>query len=328
MKSHYLHAHKIQDITSKTIRANSRLFEKHKTDNLQEACLLEILSQQNIDNQYTTTVPAIKNELQTEKSKDQHNSELQTYDGVVALSKPTSSSVEDQGQNTNVSVNHNSIKLENSGDVASTNKRKEEACGMISSTADTANVQQQRRVTPKIRNKPNKPAVETVIIVDQQSTQLGDVVVKSEDRLFAFQTFQISELDDGGGGDPIKLECTDNNTSPFLTTAINAQPVNDDDTQAKKCIKIFHCDICPKSYSQKSKLKFHIKSRHTEGGIGIDKRKMCEICGKTYGENSALQKHLKYTHSDDRPFSCEVCGRSFKDSNGLKVSMKCELALL
>lgn len=50
LKSHYLHAHKIKDITSKTIRLNARLFEKYKTEDLPEAGLLEILSQQVVGN--------------------------------------------------------------------------------------------------------------------------------------------------------------------------------------------------------------------------------------------------------------------------------------
>ncbi|XP_037025536.1 oocyte zinc finger protein XlCOF6-like [Bradysia coprophila] len=313
MKSHYLHAHKIKDITSKTIRANARLFEKYKTEDLPESGLLEILSQQvmqNLANQYAANNNAIKEELTTEKL----NSGRQEYVGNL-MKEPTTSSVE-RNEQTNV-VSDNAIKLESSCDIefVSSDVRnntfhvKEEACDAIASAADAAKIQKESQVTPKNRHNPKKPAVETVIIGDLQSTEIEDVVVKSEDR---FYVFQISELEDGAAcSDPIKSECTDN------TAPTNGQTPNDSPVQ--KSNKTFHCDICPKSYSQKSKLKFHIKSMHTVEGIGIDKRKMCEICGKTYGENSALQKHLKFTHSNIRPFSCEICGRSFKDSNGLKV---------
>lgn len=298
MKSHYLHAHKIKDITSKTIRANARLFEKYKTDSLPEAGLLEILSQQvmqNLANQYAVNVPTIKQEVVTEKS--------------------TSVLKEDRGKG-NIS---NAIKLENSSDRefhssdVSSNSVKEEARDTGTSVEDTTKIQNDGRVTlkkPSTRpKKPKKPAVETVIVGDPPSTQLEDVVVKSEDRLFEYQ---ISELEDGAtSSDP-----TDSTTSPPSSSARTVT-----DPQVQKCNKNFHCDICPKSYSQKSKLKVHIKRVHTVDGISADKRKMCEICGKTYGENSALQKHIKFTHSNIRPFSCEICGRAFKDSNGLKVGI-------
>lgn len=68
---------------------------------------------------------------------------------------------------------------------------------------------------------------------------------------------------------------------------------------------VYECDICKKRYRLLSKLRLHIRMRHT-----TEHRCACEICGKILGNSSTLKYHMK-THSEERPFECSTCGKRF-----------------
>lgn len=172
-------------------------------------------------------------------------------------------------------------------------------------------------------SKKKKRDIEKVFFDEQQSTDVDikDAIVKEEEIWF-----QIIDVKDSASCrdafdktvSVAPLGCTDNIT-PSSASPLELHERASTAKKPENGNNKLMCDICPRSFRHKAKLKAHMKS-HT--AAGKEKDKMCEICGRTYAQNSALQKHLKFTHSNYRPFACEICGRAFKDSNGLKVHIR------
>lgn len=353
MKSHYLHAHKIKDITSKTIRANARLFQKYKTENLPEAGLLEILSQQvmqNLDRQQTdanvSTIKqesAINQEVTRKKLLNQFAEQL--HERIITepissvVNKEQSSNVIDRLDMANsvtlaecpvikvenpFDFSHEQTTSNNNSNPVDIQDRKlhikEEECDL--SPATPSGKSKLKKENQKIRNE-NQPVrqkpqqdIEKVFVDEEQSAELE---IKDE----VVDEFQITELEDRVNSCTtykrvtVKLSrCTSDSPSSSAKSNVRAPS---EKTQKRESNDTFKCDICPSSFRQKMKLKIHMKSHAVT--TANDKKKMCEICGKTYTQNSALKKHLQFTHSNFRPFPCKICSRAFKDSNGLKVSL-------
>lgn len=352
LKSHYLHAHKIKDITSKTIRANARLFQKYKTENLPEAGLLEILSQQvmeNLEKQRTDVgVSVVKQEPRISVvASEKLLSRLATEPASPIVDKQQSCNVISDGLDVMSGVKV--IKAEKSFDFPQerapsssdsipfdvhdkTLHIKEEVCD--SSTVNNEVIPMEetklKKENKKIRRTSQRTVakatfqqhIEKVFVDDGQAAELGgkDEVVKQEHRV---DEFQITHFNDGVKACDmfrktltVKLSrCTADSQSSSAKLNVCDATVP---AQQRVASNTFKCDICPSLFKQKIKLKVHMKSHVVTAPN--DKRKMCEICGKTYTQNSALKKHLQFTHSNYRPFPCKICGRAFKDSNGLKVS--------
>ncbi|KAL3311771.1 hypothetical protein Ciccas_009644 [Cichlidogyrus casuarinus] len=83
--------------------------------------------------------------------------------------------------------------------------------------------------------------------------------------------------------------------------------------QATLQSKIFKCTLCPKTYSQASALKMHVRT-HTLPC-------KCQHCGKSFSRKWLLKGHER-THTGERPYDCPTCGRSFADRSNLRAHMQ------
>ncbi|XP_015237170.1 PREDICTED: zinc finger protein 121-like [Cyprinodon variegatus] len=79
--------------------------------------------------------------------------------------------------------------------------------------------------------------------------------------------------------------------------------------------KSFQCDICGRSYMNKSTMKRHYRS-HTG-----EKHFTCTTCGKSFSQNCDLNSHIR-THTGERPFPCKTCGKSFSKVHNLKAHIR------
>ena len=65
------------------------------------------------------------------------------------------------------------------------------------------------------------------------------------------------------------------------------------------------CQICGKSFTQKSSVITHIQTHMGK------KPYNCEVCGKSFSRNSDLAKHIRI-HTGEKPYQCTTCGRNFR----------------
>ena len=63
-------------------------------------------------------------------------------------------------------------------------------------------------------------------------------------------------------------------------------------------IKLFPCSQCENSFSNKSDLKFHIRTVH---------KHVCSLCGKSFPRPGKLKLHVSAVHEKSKPFGCSVC---------------------
>jgi uncharacterized Zn-finger protein len=70
--------------------------------------------------------------------------------------------------------------------------------------------------------------------------------------------------------------------------------------------KLFHCNVCPKSYPAEETLRMHIKRCHSERNF------KCDECGKTFYRSVKLKEHIAVNHTREYPWSCKTCGKGFR----------------
>lgn len=71
--------------------------------------------------------------------------------------------------------------------------------------------------------------------------------------------------------------------------------------------KIYACCICQKILANASNLREHEKLHKT-------KMEFCEICGKSFHQKTGILRHQRDTHSITKKYKCNRCYRSFKHS--------------
>ncbi|VDK30613.1 unnamed protein product [Dibothriocephalus latus] len=81
-----------------------------------------------------------------------------------------------------------------------------------------------------------------------------------------------------------------------------------DDLEGERCPKrgIIVCEVCGKSFKQKSTLKRQIAAVHKEL-----RNYVCEVCGQDFTRKTTMNKHIDVIHKGRRDFVCDVCGRTF-----------------
>ncbi|KAF5280755.1 hypothetical protein FQA39_LY17979 [Lamprigera yunnana] len=80
-------------------------------------------------------------------------------------------------------------------------------------------------------------------------------------------------------------------------------------------LKVYHCDICPYTATQRRYLKRHFK-KHLE-----QPKFKCKVCSYETSERDDFKIHL-LLHPEEKPFSCSRCQYKCKNKYTLKCHMK------
>lgn len=80
--------------------------------------------------------------------------------------------------------------------------------------------------------------------------------------------------------------------------------------------KIFDCQICGTSFSQKSHLTQHLRTVHEK----LRPHK-CQQCPMAFAKRYDLNSHVDAVHSKERPHRCEECNKQFAKRSNLTRHM-------
>ncbi|GBM15557.1 Zinc finger protein with KRAB and SCAN domains 8 [Araneus ventricosus] len=72
----------------------------------------------------------------------------------------------------------------------------------------------------------------------------------------------------------------------------------------------FTCNMCPRSFKQRSTLENHIRTLTNE------KPRECNFCHCSFARRTTLVAHIR-THTNERPYQCNICHKSFKQKTDL-----------
>ena len=84
--------------------------------------------------------------------------------------------------------------------------------------------------------------------------------------------------------------------------------------QSNSDVTGFPCDVCDKSYRDKSNLNLHKSKKHD--GRRVD----CNMCDFQATRQSTLEMHKRFIH-DGIGHECTMCDKKFQQANGLKSHM-------
>uniref|UniRef100_A0A8D8ZT02 Zinc finger protein 1 homolog n=1 Tax=Cacopsylla melanoneura TaxID=428564 RepID=A0A8D8ZT02_9HEMI len=99
----------------------------------------------------------------------------------------------------------------------------------------------------------------------------------------------------------------------MTTTPSRGKPVNG--AAGGGPIKKFPCDKCPKSFTLKQNLTYHVNSIH----LGV--RIQCDLCAKSFAHKPNLIAHMASAHNGVR-FKCDHCVKSFNQKPNLISHIK------
>ena len=87
------------------------------------------------------------------------------------------------------------------------------------------------------------------------------------------------------------------------------------DEKSTKTDKNMICEVCGKTYKNKSNLKNHSCKPP------LKESKTCKICGKVFNLKVHLQIHLRI-HTGEMPFLCKICGKQFNQGANLMKHLR------
>jgi hypothetical protein len=76
--------------------------------------------------------------------------------------------------------------------------------------------------------------------------------------------------------------------------------------------KIFHCILCPASFSRRDNLKKHERATH------LNERPFpCGVCGRAFQKKDHREKHVRIVHMGLRSYACDRCPSKFGQRSDL-----------
>ena len=82
-----------------------------------------------------------------------------------------------------------------------------------------------------------------------------------------------------------------------------------------------HCQLCPQSYSQMGKLRFHISLVHdsvTDQNKNKVESATCSYCQRVLSSKYAKLRHESIVHMNKKDYHCEVCDKYISTIYGLR----------
>ena len=150
-----------------------------------------------------------------------------------------------------------------------------------------------------------------------------------------------------GGQMAMQIKCeisdsdNDSDLGTFLKQTTSFVPVQDGIRPKRKPKKrnrkklselprIFQCDKCQKSYSDKGVLNRHMKTVHDPDRphpSELPRPHQCPMCPKAYPTKPLLNRHIKshtrpHISQLPRPFQCNICQKTYTEKALLKRHMK------
>ncbi|XP_040178209.1 zinc finger protein 3-like [Rana temporaria] len=192
----------------------------------------------------------------------------------------------------------------------------------------------------KIKVKEEEEEEETLVSVDQQSMEEGEMIVKikEEKSSLRIDTNGLYVWNTTERPPTLSTDCCEENTltpdiylnSQSAERTMEPSPLNDGvhtglsslsssvcgnkaPVKRKKSNAIvgpYSCSECGKCFGQKGNLLNHQKSHTGECTYS------CSECGKCFSRKGKLILHQRI-HADERPYLCSECGKSFTEKRSL-----------